>query len=212
MKEEEDKLFEKWGNGIRGFVRDGIVDFDGYENANIKIVFVLKEPNDYNDKIVSFKEFLNQGAIKNGYTWNNVVRWSASILDNQVNWDVLDLLNQEDRAFYLKKISIMNLKKISGSGTAIDSEILDSCKIHKEKLIEQINIYNPNIIVCGGTGNFYSEILFDGKPKWININNGISYLLDGERHVFSYFHPACRKDKKILFYNFKNAVKEKLDI
>jgi hypothetical protein len=55
-----DSLFNDWGKEVsfynKAFVKDGIINEEEFDNANIKILYIYKEPNDPNKDSWDFRE------------------------------------------------------------------------------------------------------------------------------------------------------------
>lgn len=79
--------------------------------------------------------------------------------------------------------------------------------MNKKYLCQQINSYEPHIIICGGTGYFFSN------SKWQQTSRGINYIREpNDRIIVSYCHPEARIDNCIKYYALIDALREILDI
>lgn len=114
LTEKENELFERWESQCREhgenlFVKDGAVDPDGFENAPLKLVFVLKEA--YANKSFDLREYLREPNL-----YPTMVRWIEGILALPClkPWSKLDGWVSEvrrDRA--VRQIVFMNVKKMA---------------------------------------------------------------------------------------------------
>ena len=208
QKEKQNKLFSEWKKKYKYLSPDGIVDFYSYNNASLKITFILKETNEKEeDGGYDLTEFLRDGAV-GGCIWNNVSRFSAGILFKE-DFDNVEDLNKYDREKYLAPISVINLKKTPGRATSNNSEIDKFAKEDREYIKKQVEIYKPDLIICGGTGDIFIEKILDlDTSSWTYVSDYLSYLIYNDKIIVKTFHPACRKSKKELFENIVLPTRE----
>lgn len=167
---KENKLFEKWEkaftlNGDLGFCRDGLI-FNGkctqnenggfwntesgnqeelWHSANRKILFFMKEPNNNPDN--DYREWGLEGNtskpfFKLIYSWlNGLTKVKA---DDDQPLPITYTFPKE------QPLVIVNAKKASGGSTADDNLVYVHADKYKALLKDQLDIYSPNIIVCGG--------------------------------------------------------------
>lgn len=207
IKEKEELLFEKLKKENHDRVKDEIVDENQYLSSKYKILYVMKEVNGGNDW--DLREFLYQGG--RSQTWDNVARWTQGILnlDKDYSWEELSENNEKRREIYLKKIGSINLKKTGGGYTSVDKEISKAAMENREILKNQVNIYNPDIIICCGTaGNFVNSILDPKEIKWSMTQRGVEYIKLKEKTILSYAHPEARIRDAYLHYALVDAVRE----
>lgn len=100
----------------------------------------------------------------------------------------------------LRKSAFINLKKSSGSSTSKKNEIRRELKTGNniEKIIREIEIINPGIIVCCGnvTGDLFGEVIRGQIGDWIN-----------EKEVVKVPHPGARRmSAEAKFEKFCNAI------
>lgn len=210
QKEKQNKLFSEWKKKYKYFSSDGIVDFYSYNNASLNITFILKETNEKEDGGYDLTEFLRDGAV-GGCIWNNVSRFSAGIIFKE-DFDMVEDLDKYDRKKYLAPISVINLKKTPGKAKSNNSEIDKFAKEDREYIKNQVEIYNPDLIICGGTGDiFIKNILNLDTSSWTYVSDYLSYLIYNDTIIVKTFHPACRKRKKDLFENIVLPIREILN-
>lgn len=151
-------LFEEWKKEIEldedHFVEDGIVCPEMWKKADRKILFILKETNDYRSSIV---KLINDVVTKkkpksklwNGAMFHNLGRWTYGLLNYQNDMPLYKIAHQ-NRKKSLLSCSYVNIKKTTGGRTATKA-----VEHHAEKyahfLRRQILLINPDIIVFGGT-------------------------------------------------------------
>ena len=182
IRELEEKLFDEWqekekleynNENKKIFVRDGLVDEENYFKAPVKILYLLKEVNG-GDKDWDLREFVKNGG--RSATWNNITRWTKGIFRyrEELNWSSLEEITEDSREEILKYIIAVNLKKIPGGYTTNYKKLEDF--LNKESnvnyLKQQISLYNPDIIICCGTGWWYSNYI-EKDMKWEKTKRGI---------------------------------------
>ena len=210
QKEKQNKLFSDWKKKYEYFSSDGIVDFYSYNNATLNITFILKETNEKEDGGYDLAEFLREGAV-GGCIWNNVSRFSAGIILKK-DFDMVEDLDKYDRKKYLAPISVINLKKTPGKTTSNDSEIDKFAKDDREFIKNQVEIYRPDLIIFGGTGDiFIKNILNLDTSSWTYVSDYLSYLIYNDTIIVKTYHPACRKSKKDLFENIVSTIRDILN-
>lgn len=184
-----------------------------------KIMFILKEA--YNDKKTpwSLTDWLRD---RDNYPsmWKRVAEWAYAIQ----NTDIKNIANPKDIADFdndkiksiINKIAVINIKKSNGGKISNIKEINLYAKEDKDELTKQIEMIDPDIIVCGYTIEAL-DILYDNKiKKDVGINYYGSYVTEAignrERIVLDYYHPANRWPRYINFYAIAHVYQEALKI
>ena len=204
LKEKEVELFSRWRTerGYEHFISDGILDEIEWNKQNYKILFVLKEANweNGNDDLCEF--LLSEESSSYWKTWNNVARWTKALLEQG---EYLRYVSKSDKSYWLRKIAALNLKKVGGKSISDDALIRDYAENDKVYLKEQIELYNPDIIICCGRGNgknadILHDIVFDASQvsEWkepitdTKYNYFIVNLLGKQVPIVSFYHPQIR--------------------
>ncbi len=211
IKEEEKILFDKLRDSNPIIVEDGIVDEAEYLASRYKILYVMKEVN--GGEGWNLKEFLKDGARPQ--TWNNIARWTEGILNLEADykWDYLDSNNEDRRKIMLKKIGSINLKKIPGKHTSNSNEITNEARLNKDLINKQVELYQPDIIICCGTFDTFVEIFSDAKNKKLKMTaRGVRYIIYEDKIIISYAHPAARVRYAYIHYALMDALREILKI
>ena len=203
----EEEFLSEWGKNIPGFTKDGIVNPEEYFSAPIKIMILLKEVN---GEVGDLRGFLREGG--RAQTWDNVARWVEGILnlDKDFVWKDLEQNNEIRRKTMLNKICAVNVKKTPGGYAADSKNIKKAAKENAKRLKEQIDLYSPDLIICGGTDYCYFDgISSDQNIKWEMTSRGIWYVReDSGRIIISFSHPEARVKKCVLYYGLIDAIKE----
>lgn len=206
IREQEEALFKKFTHYSNELVKDGVVNPLEYQNSNPKILFILKEANRYPGG--DLRAFLAKGGRVP--TWKTVALWVYCLrqLVNDPNWSLSwnerPQDTQEFRAEQLKSIAFLNVKKISGGHTSDMKKVKEFQNKDADLLRQQIDIYDPDIVICGGTGCN----LFENEWRENFTNRGISYSKIDKRIVINFYHPEVRVADNVKFYAFYDMIKE----
>ena len=189
LKKSENSLLDLWASSMEGFVRDGIVDYDLYCGAPIRLLFVLKEVN--GKSVTDLRKILRDGNRKQ--TWNVVARWVEGIfnLEKDFSWDELNQNDEERRKKMLKYICAVNMKKTSGKDVSDNSAVFESAINNREMLKKQIELYKPDFVICCGTDYAYTKVM-ETKPQRKSTKHGIWYYTEPSGTVVVAFsHPEA---------------------
>lgn len=215
LKEKEMKLFSKWRieRKYKYFISDGIMDEVEWNKQAYKILFVLKEANWENGDEDLCKFLLSEKSSSYWKTWNNVARWTKALIEQG---EYPRYVSKSDKSYWLRKIAVMNLKKVGGSSIADDALIREYAENDKVYLKEQIELYNPDIIICCGRGtgknaDILHDIVFDLSQvsEWKEpitkqqYNYFVATISGKQVPVVSFYHPQMRggHDKFMSRYN-----------
>lgn len=206
---EENSLFGEWKGNRKGFVSDGLVSEKDYLNSNIKICIVLKEVNDPDGGDWDLREFIANGA--RSQTWNNVVRWVNGIrnIERDIPWKEFEDVSKEDRQSSLKSLCAMNLKKSPGTHTAVEASLNKVANEDRDFIERQFSLYNPDLTICGGTGELFKDVAGFNEFEWKRTDRGIWwYERAPAKYVIAYCHPEARVDDPLIVYGLIDAVCE----
>lgn len=206
---EESHLFGNWKGSRKGFVSDGLVSEEDYLNSKTKICIVLKEVNDPDGGDWDLREFVANGA--RSQTWNNVTRWVNGIrnIERDIPWNEFENINQEDRKYFLKSICAMNLKKSPGTHTTDKASLYKVANEDRDFIERQFSLYDPDITICGGTGDLFKDVAGFSEFEWQRTNRGILwYERASHKYVIAYCHPEARVDNSLIVYGLIDAIRE----
>ena len=138
---------------INSKYEDGIIDFELFQKAKYKILWILKETNG-KFSIAHFKNAteLDKGKWK---TWKNIAKINSLILDGKQS-------SKSEQTDYLRQTAIINLNKNFGKSSTKMKTFAKNylCpENEKTRLIVQKQIKNirPDIIICGNILNLLSK-------------------------------------------------------
>lgn len=218
-KNESAELFERWKNTKlhkeKIFVSDGIVCPETWFNSVKRPLYLLKEAYGGNNDWSLTGDYLTKEDNNNSITWRRISLWTKGLLNTTK--EHLELFNPEDEEFkkfnnkYLRNIAVINVKKSSGQKSSSYDEIVDYAQKDKEYLLKQLQICDPNIIICGYTIAALKEILgYDIKA--VN-NNHLYYFVELNGHgvmVLDYWHPANQFPDIMNYYGLMNVYQQAL--
>lgn len=214
LQNSEKRMLDEWRDKLKAerFIRDGMVNPEKYCASETRILVVLKEVNDKDGKEVwELTEFLNEPKTRK--TWGPLSRWINGIqnLDTDYDWkDIKDFFDNGGKEL-LQSIAVVNVKKTPG-GSSSDDKVLSEFALensdNKDRLKKQIELYEPDIIICGGTAWIVKRIL-ECKDLWPETKHGIAYYkFNPGPVVIDYLHPEAHAREQILYYSLIEAVKE----
>lgn len=198
-------LFEEWQLAMKdelgGFVADGIIDEQLFEQANRKILFITKEPNNPTQKAGDFREWWQQ-PLEGGFSMR-IAEWAHGLL---YDFPVFDSISDEQRHKAIGSIAFMNLKKVGGGGSAEGSTISEHTKKYHNYLLREIDIIQPDIIITGISGMPLREALF-GKLSWKASGYGIQIAKFNGARVIDFYHPSSRNAPAAAYCLLERVVK-----
>lgn len=191
----EHNLFIEWMEWLRvlhpehGFMYDGIICKEEWDNTENHILFILKDynekgtrkplnvinindANDIKNNIFNLRYHL-QHSVNNPEkwrTWNNIARWTYGLLKSSLDYfpPFSSVNNQGDtkhRSSNLKKVAIIDVKKKPGKKSCNKKELSQYFKDYPESysfLAKQIALYGKlDFVICCGDGlyDIFKEIV-----------------------------------------------------
>lgn len=218
---EEKKLFDdiKSNQKYVDFVYDGIVNYDAYSKADVKILYILKESINTDGSVhihgENLKDFLISGGegkinarSEEGVT-RDVEAIEAAYHGKLLTYEELNGINISRRKRALNKVAWFNLSKESNQistnstdETYTTEEVKNNANIYKKIF----KLYHPDIIVCGGTFENFCLIY----PELISKENQHGYVklnIDGKlTPVLKLCHPSYGR-KKLMYEQRTAAIK-----
>lgn len=195
---ELNKKFQE-ANGYEAITLDGPLNIQGYLKSPMKILWVLKEAYgeafSYTDYFSNqFDKFYEEIVLKKpgpGGTWQPITITSYCILNKLKEYDVSIIQDKEIVKETLENIAFINIKKIPGKSKSNDREIKKYYHKYPALLHEQINLLNPEIIICGKTGHLFDNTFSKEKSfkKYIIPKSTHCFVFEGRFYICAY-HPA----------------------
>lgn len=199
-------LFEQWKKDMSletgGFVADGIIDEQLFNQASKKILFITKEPNNPEQVAGDFREWWQQ-RLEGGFSLR-IAEWAHGLLND---FPVFDNINEEQRQQAIRRIAFMNLKKVGGGGTAVGSSIIEYVRNYRHYLLQEIDLIQPDIIITGISGKPLREELF-GKLDWKASGYGIEIVQFKQAKVIDFYHPSSRNAPAAAYCLLERVVRK----
>ena len=110
----------------------------------------------------------------------------------------------------LRQICLVNIKKTAG-GSVVDWSQFDSYfkqEINRNNLKKQLSYYTPDVVICGGTAWYLSEIMGWDYNAWKQTSRGVRYYKDGETTYVDFCHPNNRGPKNLIYFGLLDALTE----
>jgi len=179
-------------------VYDGVVNPSVYLAAPTRILWILKEPWDEDDRSGGgwslTEDLLNQRPFEmaKGPTFRSIIYVAYGILNRIRHYAEMPRISTaKDMALLLRSIAFINAKKLPGLKRSNNDEILDAYRASREIILKQIQTYDPNYIL--GCRPHISVIMQDlgGRPEDIAVHNKVRYFQFSDNCLLlDVFHPA----------------------
>ena len=218
--ERLNKLFKEWKkkskeNGYNRFCFDGLMykgeiydekwnlrrqgnENELWHDAPKRVLFLCKDPNIGADFDV--EDFRERNCHKKGENikalfYKNIAYWLYGLLNVDKNGIApkFETLTDEIITDFFDKtpFAYVNCKKEAGIGKVSNTELQDHIDLYKDFIKQEIEILNPDIIVCGGGSsiikNFVKEKIYTDIEK---TNNWIYYSKKNNKVVIDSYHPS----------------------
>ena len=202
MRAEMESLFQEWEaahkqKGYERFIRDGIVSpKDWYGQPTPKICYLLKEARRDVEGYNLVEDLQASGPWQ---MWKKVAVWTEAIFQAFGDGKEYDQERiQTNIRQNINRIAVINVKKSNGQSKSDYQELKKYAKEDRVFLRRELDIINPDIIVCGYTSHCLRVILGD---DW--KNNKTDMTLFGEwngKLVIDYYHPASKYPHRVNYY------------
>ena len=137
-------------------------------------------------------------------TFGLITYSTYSILNDFVNWNNVPEFDRSGASQLLKQIAFINLKKIPGASRSYDPVIAAAFQQHRQLILDQIEIINPEIIIGGHTlHHMYYALGIPGAQ----VNKDGCYFTD-KRVYIEVDHPnQTQISHEKYFENVVNPIK-----
>jgi len=195
-------------------ITDGIVDTELYAKARPKILWILKEPYDTEEDGVPVGGgwSLTQDVIgrwdfhlrikRTQSTWHPIIYICYGLLNGFMPFEAMDkIADNPEMVKILRNIAVINVKKLPGLTRTHDfSAISDAYSKHKDILIRQLSVYNPDVIIGASTlPLFYDDLGIDRKS--IQKSGSINYAVKNKKIYIDAYHPAQTTVQRSQYVN-----------
>jgi len=205
LRQEYDRFF----NGAGHYVYGGVFNEHEYCEQKIKLLFILKEVIDENkderwslvdlvSKQIEDQKFLTifkrMGELSFGHNQGFPPYHSA----------VANMFHNANITEGLEKLAVINLKKTGGGNISELSEIREHALENRELIHKEIEIINPDLMVCGGNFDIVCELL--DIPFTVS-NSGARIAKYKGKLLLDFLHPGYYMlSPKIMYAYFKEAI------
>jgi hypothetical protein len=190
------KVRKEYTNRAEGkrFSLDGIQDYDAWEKASPKILFLLKEnraPRYDWEPCQAINSKANIFSL-------NLIRWRQLLIDSYHKKPGEPAFLRHELPASVTDVANVEVKKLNeGKGSSSDSDIKFYAIKDRDFIREQIKLINPDIIFCCYTGELYDEIIYNDEQWDLLINDSrCNCYKHGNRLVIDFFHPSTRSKQK----------------
>lgn len=165
-------LFSRWRASSTDFqdhfVEDGIIDLAKWVQAGTQILFILRETNGYRRSMAALIHKACTTHPSSGLwdrpTFHNVGRWAHGLLHATDATLPSFETAHKNRKTALLACAFINLKKTTGGARATEA-VEHSTARDAIFLREQIELINPQVVVCGGTYKAIKQHLYPAIRK-----------------------------------------------
>ena len=196
QKQQLEELFKKWkskSNHDDTFIEDGIVNLSAWIKQKPRVLFFLKEA--YTDEPTGYDlaSALNNAGADFGRSqiWWRVAIWTQAVYDSIIppqQYDERTIISKSDEI--IRSISVINIKKSHGQKLSNNADLEKFLADDKAELTKELNIINPDVILCGNTFELLkSADFFPGICKGKCFSD--DYIWNGKL-IISYWHPSGR--------------------
>lgn len=215
--EKLNNLFEKWKaksieNGEeKAFCEDGLMYKYGqdknyvdelWDKSKKRILFLLKDPKeDSGDSRLWLNDQKNQQLGRKILKKLAYILYGLSTVKDGKTVDFWDITHEQLVEFFNEiPFAYVESKKQEGITVINDKELVKYINRYKEYLAEEINILNPDIIICFGQPQYHFAVndLFKDVEK---IDNNIHIDKHTNTLIIYSYHPSYFRISPENFYN-----------
>lgn len=225
IRKQLNVLMEEWkashkNKGLVSFISDGAVNVEAYVGSKLKICYFLKEAySKDNDEDWDLAGWLDSGAMTR--MWSNVAEWTYGILSTTTtNIAHKPQLTNQEKTALLRSVSVVNVKKSNGKVQSDYDDLLSYASEDKEFLKRELEILNPDVIVCGNISSLL-RLLYGAT---VQSKNGVSaeglidaeylskngYAFAGKQIIIDYYHPANHYPSMLNYYTICSLYQQAL--
>lgn len=220
INEQENLLFVKWKNKLKlanneFFIEDGLVDEENWNNASLKVLYLLKEVNgaeeDWDER--DYLKNYTADYVTKSQTINTIIKWQFGLINTDVeNWMEIEARTsvKEIQQKLLSQICLVNIKKIAGK-TSVDMDKFNKYLDNQDNikfLHQQLSLYKPDIVISCGVSGWLRKI-YSWTKNWQYTSRGIKYCIHNDTIYLDFWHPNNRGvSRNVLYYTLMDAIKE----
>lgn len=227
-------LFERWKqkppcNGIdhpgNVFIRDGVVCPEKWFSQEVRPLFLLKEAYESTgnredwDLAAYIQSIVEENQAGKHKTWNRVNQWAQGLFHSSAHQIYPYSLagngfQQSGKA--LEKIAVMNVRKSGGVKSSDMDTIRKYAKADQKELLEQLELIDPTLVVCGFTISCLNIILGKKVKDYAHretFSTDLFYVSELNGHlllVLDYWHPSNHFPDIMNYYGLIGSYQQAL--
>lgn len=213
-EEQLQNLLTEWAQkhqeaGSNRFIFDGIVNPERWNKSALKVCFLLKES--YFDSEQYEADLLMPGCNSTVHHWNPHIEnhlgfYTYNLVEHLREhdpWLMWCRVKEWTNRFYrlagmniadaINEIAVLNLKKSNGTSKSDAKDILKYANNDRELIIRELELIDPDIVICGGTYEYCiaADLLENLETiAELNIFKKQVVAKSGKRLVLDCYHPA----------------------
>ncbi len=194
QEERLNNLFKKWESEYEpyhnNFKCDGINDpslFVEQKRNKNAVLFIAKEPNNKGKEKETgdFREWWKK-PLEFSFSMR-LAEWSYGMVNGFPKYE--DAV--KNRKVGLMSVAFMNMKKSGGKGSTVFKDFMKVVMSTKDRIHEEIEIIDPDIIVgCGLYNTAWNEVF--GIEEWKESGYGKNITRWKNVRIINYYHPSNR--------------------
>lgn len=200
----------------RAYVADGIFynsDVNSWNNIHPKVLFVLKQPNSDDLLGEDYREYYFE-TCSGEQVWRDLIGRLYGIMNTTEqgfpNYNKATDIETLKETFTNYPFAVINIIKDIGAGTTTTGYLKKYAIENIDFLREQLDILQPDIIVCCGSGVF--DIINQAILPSIESNgNWLKYNCNRNIIFFDTYHPGKPNTKKTLEESYNKSLEEYSD-
>ena len=205
-----DELFSKWraleSIPADRFHADGIIDEGTFEQTDVRLCFLMKEPNNpANGGEGSSFDFREQWKNKPIYGTfaSRVAEWAYGVLDRFPPYDAIwDGTAPRTAQDAIRAVALVNLNKRGGGGRSDYGQFLQLLEKDDRQVAnlvrEELDIIAPDVIILGLSWEGLRVRVFP-DVQWKPSGYGIQVGAWKGRKLIDFYHPSSRSAPPALY-------------
>ena len=220
INQELSKSFEYWKDRSQGaFVQDGLMNVgrwsdEDYWDEPLRIAFVTKEPYYDNQEDADGEDYRAYNLVEmseHSRFWKNILTWTYGLYNTNIHgypaYDDASEFSSRKIAFENIPFSLVNVKKTCGGSTTNKGILRNYAQTFVRELSKELRtILCPNIIVCCGTQDVISKIIYKDYNLLQIDNEGWTHYDKEHDTLFIWtYHPSARMSDKYIYDSMINS-------
>lgn len=208
MQRWRERQAQQLGHSKGQFNEDGIVDYEKWQTAPVKVMIANRETNgidanlyEKNGGMYCIPDAIERSSRgKTGWTRGNTLRvsgqWTYGIQHH--SGDTYPEHKEAKKHAFLAPLSAayINIRKTNGGAVANMKVLHRDTEHYADLLKEQIALINPDVVICGRTLGFLREWVYG--EEMAQLDERIYRV--GSTVFFAHWHPSARKKHHEMYY------------